>query len=393
MLILPRRYPYIQHGEFTRLLSADNSLTCQTVGEWENRFAAYIGLNHGIAVGSGRHAMRMILAALDLPPDSEIIIPAYTLKDLLPLIKGLGLVPVPADIDPQTWNVSAETIRLRITDRTSAVLTLHLFGNPCPMPEIIELCQAYNLKCIEDCAHSAGSTIAGQQTGSFGDASFFSFETIKPINTYGGGMVVTNSSPIAHRIRKQPQDLIPPNLRSKILTAVLERFLFNSGLALLPLALLASDWGNWMMKILYRRIQPAPKGPAGYGCEQARLGLEKLNTLEKRITHRRQLAARLNDLLPVTCRPQFELPSARTNYYFYVIKINGNPRKVRRHLLFQGIDCGVADEIADDCAHILGYDDCPNCENLFKHSLHLPLHEAMEEKQIEKLAQSLRKLV
>ena len=194
-MITPRRYIDMLPGELAQSWKhrqqGEESAVLQ---RWEKEFASFVGRQAAISVGSGRLAMKLILSALELPPCSEVIIPAYTLKDLLPIINAIGLVPVAADIDPATWNISPQTILARLSPRTRAILALHLFGNPCPMSEIMTLAREHGLKVIEDCAHSAGSTLHGRQTGNFGDAAFFSFEAIKPINTSGGGMVVVGDT-------------------------------------------------------------------------------------------------------------------------------------------------------------------------------------------------------
>ena len=99
-----------------------------------------------------------------------------------------GLKPVFADVDPRTFTLSPEAMERAITPNTRAVLPTHLYGLPCDMDPILALARRHNLKVIEDCAHSLGATYRGRPAGTFGDASFFSFQAFKPLNTYGGGM-------------------------------------------------------------------------------------------------------------------------------------------------------------------------------------------------------------
>ena len=394
-MMIPRRYVDIAPGEFQALLfpwsrSGWPGGTDASIARWEKEFAAFVGRKHAIATGSGRFAMQLILRGFKLPAGSEVIIPAYTLKDLVPLITGLGLVPIPADISPDHWNITAATIHPRLTSRTSAILALHLFGNPCPLDEIMELARPLGLKVIEDCAHSAGSSLHGQPTGSFGDAAFFSFEAIKPINTYGGGMVVTDDAGVAAGIRAAGADLVPSSgLGGKARAALFERLMFQTGLARIPLALLASAGGKQLMTRLYRLIQPPPSRPRSYNPLQAELGLKRLGTLVQRVAERQRQAALLSSLLPATCEPQQVISGGRANYYFFVVKVVGDVERIRKRLLWRGIDAGIGAEIADDCATLLGDRGCPQAAELYRRALHLPLHEKITDRQLQKIAEIL----
>lgn len=394
-MIIPRRHIDVLPGELMRSLKAPGPVVGAVLtSRWHNEFARYVGRQSAIAVGSGRLAMRLILSALDLVPGSEVIIPAYTLKDLVPIISALGLVPVAADIDPGHWNITAATITPKLSTRTRVILALHLFGSPCSMPEIMALAKAHGLKVIEDCAHSAGSTIDGRQTGSFGDAAFFSFEAIKPVNTYGGGMVVSDDPVLMEKVKSAVFSLRPPSLTKKMLAVRLERLLFASGLAIIPLTLLASDRGQGVMTYLYRLIQHAPCQPWGYAPLQAELGLEKLASLEARIGRKRQQAKSLVALLPNGYQAQGCCEGGMPNYYFFVVKAPAgcDIRRLRRSLLFAGFDAGVGDELADDCAVLLGDPNCPAAADLAGRAIHLPLHEGMTDHDLARLAKVLHQL-
>lgn len=394
-MIIPRRYIDILPGELRRSVHAPEPSRGESlVVHWQDEFARYVGRDSAIAVGSGRLAMKLILSACTLEPGSEVIIPAYTLKDLVPIINALKLVPIPADIDPGHWNITAATVTPKLTARTRAILALHLFGAPCPMPEIMALASIHGLKVIEDCAHSAGSTINGRHTGGFGDAAFFSFEAIKPINTYGGGMVVSDDPALMAQITDAVAAFLPPSLTKKMLAVRLERLLFASGLALIPLSLLASDWGQGLMTFLYRQIQHAPRQPWGYAPLQAALGLEKLATLDQRIDRKRRLAERLTVLLPSGYEAQKCCEGGVSNYYFFVVKapVGCDVRQLRRRLLFRGFDAGVGGELADDCAVLLADHTCPQAAALAARAIHLPLHEGMNDHDLSRLAKTLHQL-
>lgn len=389
MIIIPRRHIDPAPEEWRRLASSGTTgHDANSVQYWEKAFADYIGCRFAVAVGSGRLAMRLLLASLELPGGSEIIIPAYTLKDLLPIIISLGLVPVAADIDPEHWNISAATVAPVLTNKTKAIIALHLFGNPAPMPELQALAEANGLKIIEDCAHSAGSSFAGKPTGSAGSGAFFSFESIKPINTYGGGMVVTDDPDLAARIRGESTNLPPfSGLGRKLKTAAFEQLMFKSGLAFLPLLILSSPHGQRLVTRLYRHIQPPPRVPYGYSGLQAELGMYRLSNLAERVAGRQRQAALLIPRLPDSCRPQKVISGAAHNYYFFVVRYDGDASRLRRRLLRHRFDVGFGPEIADDCSALLAGRPCPNANLLQRQALHLPLHEGISANQLARLAE------
>ncbi|MCZ7584536.1 MAG: DegT/DnrJ/EryC1/StrS family aminotransferase [Deltaproteobacteria bacterium] len=128
-----------------------------------------------------------------------MIVPAYTLAELLPLMRAHGLRPVAADIEPEGFNVDVKSVEAHITPNTKAILATHLFGAPCDIEALCALASARGLHVVEDCAHGLGATVNGRKAGTFGTAAFFSFEVNKALPTYGGGMVVTRMRAPARR--------------------------------------------------------------------------------------------------------------------------------------------------------------------------------------------------
>ena len=391
-MIIPRRYADIQPGEFSHVFKLQRQqFNTDTIIEWEKTFADYIGVNHAIAIGSGRLAMILILKSFNFEHGSEIIIPAYTLKDLIPLIQSLHLKPIPADIDKDTFNITPESILNKITNKTKAILALHIFGNPCRIDKIKEIADSHNLKLIEDCAHSAGSQFAGKMTGSFGNAGFFSFETIKPINTYGGGMIVSDDNELIENIRLNIQSLLPPSgILGKVKSAYIERLMFFTSMAYFPLRFLASEKWSKRMNALYRIFHHAPKQARQYSSVQASLGLDKIKTLNKRVGNRRKKAYYLRSLLPDNIHAQVVLEDSIPNYYFFVALLPKPAENLRKNLLKYGFDAGVKNEIADNCAQILKINECPNVEYVYKNAIHLPIHENIKKENIEHLAKIIK---
>src|SRR6266480_2020971 len=173
------------------------------IAEYEGRFARYHGMDHAVTASFGRMAFFYILQALDLPAGSEIIFPALTFWVVPEIARRAGLRPVFVDVDPATFNIDPAKIEAAITERTKAIVPTHLYGQPCEMTEVMRIAEKHNLIVIEDCAQAAGARYRGRTVGTFGNAAFFSFQLLKGINTYGGGMAVTNDARLAARVREQ----------------------------------------------------------------------------------------------------------------------------------------------------------------------------------------------
>src|ERR1051326_5467201 len=147
------------------------------VEAFEEEFARFLGSGHVKTCSTeyGRMALYFILKALDIPAGSEIIVPAFTFWVVPEITRVAGLKPVFADIDPHTFTMDPKAAERAITSNTRAILPTHLYGISCDMAPIMELARKHNLKVIEDCAHSLGTTYNGQPTGTFGDGSFRSY--------------------------------------------------------------------------------------------------------------------------------------------------------------------------------------------------------------------------
>ncbi len=171
-----------------------NYWTGQVGREFECQFAGFADSKYAIAVANGTLALDLALVALDLPKGSEVIVTPRSFLASVSAIVLAGLKPVFADVDRDSQNISVDTISAKITDKTSAIVCVHLAGWPCDMPAIMALAAQHGLKVIEDCAQAHGAKINGQSVGSFADVSAWSFCQDKIMTTAGeGGMVTTNS--------------------------------------------------------------------------------------------------------------------------------------------------------------------------------------------------------
>jgi len=171
------------------------------IKQFEEKLADYVGRKYGIAVCNGTAALELAIAALELQPGDEVILPTFTIISCAAAIVRRGCVPVLVDSDPATWNMNISEIESKITKNTKAIMVVHIYGLPVDMNPVLELSKKYGLKVIEDAAEMHGQTYNGKRCGSFGDISIFSFYPNKLITTGEGGMVLTDDQYIAQRCR------------------------------------------------------------------------------------------------------------------------------------------------------------------------------------------------
>lgn len=171
------------------------------VREFEEKFAARVGRRHGIAVANGTAALDAAVDALGIGPGDEVILPTFTIISCIAQIVRAGARPVVVDSDPVTWNMDVDQIASRITQRTKAIMVVHIYGLPVNMDPVLDLARRHNLRVIEDAAEAHGQTYRGRPCGSFGDLSVFSFYPNKHVTTGEGGMVVTDDDALAETCR------------------------------------------------------------------------------------------------------------------------------------------------------------------------------------------------
>jgi len=173
----------------------------RNIPAFEREFADFVGVRHGVATTSGTTALHLAVQALGIGPGDEVLVSASTNIATALAVYHNGAVPVPVDSERETWNLDLDLIEDLITERTRAIIPVHLFGHPVDMDRLSEIAERYGLDVIEDSAESHGATVRGRQTGSFGTASCFSFYANKVITTGEGGMVLTDDDDVAERIR------------------------------------------------------------------------------------------------------------------------------------------------------------------------------------------------
>ena len=169
---------------------------------FEQEYAAYCGTKYCIGVGNGLDALHLILEGYGIGQGDEVIVPANTYIATALAVSYCGATPVFVDCDPNTFNVDVTKIEEQITDKTKAIIAVHLYGRVADMDAIIEVAKKYDLKVIEDAAQAHGAMWKGQRTGSLGDAAGFSFYPGKNLGAFGdAGAITTNDKELADRVK------------------------------------------------------------------------------------------------------------------------------------------------------------------------------------------------
>jgi dTDP-4-amino-4,6-dideoxygalactose transaminase len=184
-------------------VSGGNFIKGKIITDFENAFAGFLGIDHCLCCGNGTDALEIILAALGIGKDDEVIVPALTWISTSEAVNNVGAEPVFVDVNRDTYTIDCTRIEEKISSRTRAIIPVHLYGSPTDMNEIMALADKYGLHVIEDCAQAHGAEYCGRKVGTFGVASAFSFFPSKNLGAFGdGGAIVTNNNDLAVTVRK-----------------------------------------------------------------------------------------------------------------------------------------------------------------------------------------------
>ncbi|HOW26996.1 MAG TPA: aminotransferase class I/II-fold pyridoxal phosphate-dependent enzyme [Elusimicrobiota bacterium] len=384
-----------QWGDVLRTVLTGKVVEGPHLTRFEERFARFLGVSYAVSTCSGRVGLGLILEALDLRPGDEVLIPAYTLKGLVPVIRSRGLGVRCVDIDERSFNIAPDLIEKNITPKTKAILATHLFGCPCDIKEIVEIARKHGLRVIEDCAHALGAEYDGRKVGSFGDAAFFSLEVIKHVNTFGGGMVVTNDPGLFRRISEKNAQypVRSGRLILKILFVGLEQLLIVSPVYPWLIQLFRSGFWTGLLGRLYRSLHDSTNvSSERYTDLQARMGLRQLDELDER--NRRRGASALALIKQVGPGAAFQPHDGcfKHAWYFLVTRVPSgtDAHRVRNQLLSRGVDAGIGDEITDDCASVTGdRASCPVAARVYVSAVQLPLFDEMSPAETGRIARAV----
>ncbi len=348
----------------------------KTVEEFEKKFASYCGVCYAIGVGNGSDALVMALKACGVKNGDEVITTAMSFSATAEAITSVGAVPVFADCTRDSYCVDPTDIEKKITDKTKAIIPVHLYGQCADMDAINGIAKRYNLKVIEDCAQAAGATYKGKKAGSLGDVGCVSFFPTKNLGCAGdGGIIVTNSEDIyrqcrAFRAHGSGLDGLYTYGKQNGINVSETDIDFNGNLP---------KYFNFV---------------TGYNSRldaiQAAILSVKLPYLDGWNERRREIAKLYNERITnaAICKPQVSNDNSHI-YYVYVITAE-NRDSLRDYLKENEIASGVYFPVPFHLQTVyknLGYKkgDMPNAEFVADHSMVLPMFPELTQDEIDKI--------
>lgn len=328
------------------------------VETFERNFADYCKVPYCVGVGNGTDALWLTLKAMDIGPGDEVILPANTFIATAEAISAVGAQPVFVDQDNDTYTINTGEISARISEKTKAIIAVHLYGQPADMDPILEIAAQHGIKVIEDAAQAHGAEYKGRRIGSIGDAACFSFYPGKNLGAYGdGGAVVTNDQKLADQVR------------------------------------LLSQHGS---KVKYSHEI------AGYNSRldgiQAAILNVKMNYIEQWTEARRKNASLYRELLKDTeIILPIEKEEVRHVYHLFVVRVK-NRDAVQKQLLERGIQTGIHYPTPIHLTEAykgLGIPagTFPISEEYASDLLSLPMFAELTKKQIKEICKALKEIV
>jgi dTDP-4-amino-4,6-dideoxygalactose transaminase len=321
------------------------------VAEFEEAFASYVGTGHAVAVSSGTTALHLALLSAGVGRGDEVITTPFSFAATSNCALYVGAKPVFVDIDPKTFNLNPELIEGAITEKTKAIIPVHLYGQPAQMDRIKQIAAECDLKVIEDAAQAHGAMIKDKMVGSMGDIACFSFYPTKNMTTSEGGMIITNNSQMADMAR--------------ILRAHGEK----------------ERYKHEILGYNFRMTDIS-----------ASIGLVQLKKLDgfnqKRIENAEYLTEHIKDLTGI--EPPYVSPQVRHVFHQYTVRVKeGKRNALMEYLNQEGIGTGIHYPIPiykQKLYQDMGYDDnWPETEKAAFEVLSLPVHPGLTIEELEKI--------
>lgn len=376
-----------------------------SIRPFEAAMAARLGVADAVATAYGRTGLFYLLNALGLEPGGEVILPALTFWVVAEMVRVAGFTPVFADIDPRTFNIDPKALEAAVTSRTVAVIPTHLYGLPCDMDAIMAIANAHKLKVIEDCAHALGARYKGRQVGTFGDGAFYSFQTLKPLNTYGGGIAVARDPAVLSDVRRQAEAEPWPGdtrINNRLKVGSAQRLFSRPGVFTLtayPALVVAMIWRKRPDVYLWEKVRPLDPQPPEYRERytnvQAEIGLASLPHLDRWTAETREHARIMNETL--AGMPGAQIPHVPDGcehvYYQYCLYVPDRDEMVRRALV-RGMDLETMH--VDVCPALPlfggGYPPAPHAEHA-ANVVQLPVYSSLGVKKARRVARVVKRLL
>lgn len=352
------------------VLKSDFLTTGPKIAEFEQTVADYVGAKYAVAISNGTSALHAACFAAGIGPGDEVITTPLTFAASANCVLYCGGTPVFADVDPKTYNIDPEDIRRKITDRTKAIIAVHLAGQPCDMDAIHSIAREHGLIVIEDGAHALGSVYKGKRVGSLSDMTTFSFHPVKPITTGEGGMIVTDNEDFYKKM-----------------------ILFRSHGITRDDSMMTRNDGPWF----YQQFD------LGYNYRitdiQCALGCSQMKKLDRFLARRKEIVARYNEAF-ADCDniiTPYQLSDTESGWHLYIVQVkNCDRRQVFENMREKGI--GVNVHYIPVYMHPYyqehGYENvhCANAEEIYSHIISLPLYPGLTSEQQDYVIDTLKSL-
>ena len=352
------------------VLKSDFLTTGPKIAEFEQTVADYVGAKYAVAISNGTSALHAACFAAGIRPGDEVITTPLTFAASANCVLYCGGTPVFADVDPKTYNIDPEDIRGKITDRTKAIIAVHLAGQPCDMDAIHSIAREHGLIVIEDGAHALGSVYKGKKVGSLSDMTTFSFHPVKPITTGEGGMIVTDNEDFYKKM-----------------------VLFRSHGITRDDSMMTRNDGPWF----YQQFD------LGYNYRitdiQCALGCSQMKKLDRFLAQRKKIVARYNEAF-ADCDniiTPYQLSDTESGWHLYMVQVkNCDRRQVFEAMREKGI--GVNVHYIPVYMHPYyqehGYETvhCANAEEIYSHIISLPLYPGLTFEQQDYVIDALKSL-
>lgn len=338
--------------------------------EFESAFARFTGAKYAIGVSNATAALHLCIKSLGIGSGDEVIVPDMTFVATANAVMLSGATPVFADVENETMNISAESIRDKINSKTKAILPVHFAGKVCDITKIIKIAKENNLSVIEDCAHAIGARYGKKHVGNFGNAGCFSFYPTKNITTIEGGMIITNSKKIA--------DYVSSARNHGLNKTLVQRY--SSG----------KPWDYDMIESGYN-----------YRLDEIRsaLGLSQLGRIKKLNTQRKKIFEyynkRLNGINGLIT-PQSSVLDDHV-YHLYIMKVKKNNNVSRDELFTKLEEYGIKTTVHYKPLHMftafkkLKNSNLENSEHLYEEVISLPFYPNIPKKHQDYVIDCIRK--
>lgn len=352
------------------VLKSDFLTTGPKIAEFEQTVADYVGAKYAVAISNGTSALHAACFAAGIEPGDEVITTPLTFAASANCVLYCGGTPVFADVDPKTYNIDPEDIQRKITDRTKAIIAVHLAGQPCDMDAIHSIAREHGLIVIEDGAHALGSVYKGKKVGSMSDMTTFSFHPVKPITTGEGGMIVTDNEDFYKKM-----------------------ILFRSHGITRDDSMMTRNDGPWF----YQQFN------LGYNYRitdiQCALGRSQMKKLDRFLARRKEIVARYNEAF-ADCDniiTPYQLSDTESGWHLYIVQVKKcDRRQVFENMRENGI--GVNVHYIPVYMHPYyqehGYENvhCANAEEIYSHIISLPLYPGLTSEQQDYVIDTLKSL-